>query len=87
MSGIAQNYTTGASLTGPSYDVCVCVDGVSVTMLIDNGSVVSLFPEDFVKQHLDADRMRNIESMGKSHKFITAGGDVLPYIGVISASV
>ena len=67
---IAQNDTTGASLTGPSYDVCVCVDGVSVNMLIDTGSVLSLFPEDFVKKHFDADRILTIESLGESHKFI-----------------
>ena len=87
MSGIAQNDTTGASLTGPSYDVCVCLDGVSVNMLIDTGSVVSLLPEDFVKKHFDADRILSIESLGESHKFITASGDVLPYLGVLSASV
>ena len=87
MSGIAQNDTTGASLTGPSYDVCVCVDGVSVNMLIDTGSVVSLLPEDFVKKHFDADRILSIESLGESHKFIMTSGDVLPYLGVISASV
>ena len=87
MSGIAQYDTAGASLTEPSYDVCVCVDGVRVNMLMYTRSVVSLLPEDFIKNHFDADRIISIESLGESHKFITASGDVLPYLGVISASV
>ena len=40
-----------------------------------------------VKKHFDADRILSIESLGESHKFITASADVLPYLGVISASV
>ena len=49
---------------------------------------MSLLPEDFVKKtHFDTDRILSIESLGESHKFITASGDVLPYLGVIFASV
>ena len=39
------------------------------------------------QKHFDAVRILSIEFLGESHKVITASGDVLPYIGVISASV
>ena len=69
-----------AKIVGPPAEVCVILEGVRCTALLDTGSQVSTVCEDFYNEHLS---YLTIHSLGSLLEIKGAADQLVPYLGYI----
>lgn len=74
-----------SKIVGDRCESSVFIDGIETCCLLDSGSQVSTVSESFYRNHLA--NTRTLESLQQVINIEGAGGNLLPYIGYVSANV
>ena len=72
------------AVVGPVCETTINVDGIATTGLIDSGSQVTIISESFYRDYL---KDRPIEQLESALGIMGAGGQTVPYLGVISVPI